>query len=138
MRLIYYFDTWAIIWHGNVPVFLKICTDLQEICSICSQNCFCYCFCSKIVQYFCRFTQICKKFALKIVLLLFLNNFASCLPKIVYNNFALKCCKFLANLWKSSEILEQCLSNDGSSIEIIDQSHSCIQQAKWFKFTNFE
>ena len=24
-RLIYYFDTWAIIWHGIVPVFLKIC-----------------------------------------------------------------------------------------------------------------
>ena len=31
-----------------VPVFLKIYTDLQEICSICSQNC--YCFYSKIVQ----------------------------------------------------------------------------------------
>ena len=44
MRPIYYFNTWAIIWQGNVPVFLKICTNLQEICSICSQNCFCYCF----------------------------------------------------------------------------------------------
>ena len=29
MRLIYYFDTWAIIWHGIVPVFMKVCTDLQ-------------------------------------------------------------------------------------------------------------
>ena len=27
-------------WH--CPIFLKICTDLQEICSICSQNCFCF------------------------------------------------------------------------------------------------
>ena len=50
MRLIYYFDTWAIIWHGIVPVFLKICTDLQEICSICSQNCFCYCFWTTLLQ----------------------------------------------------------------------------------------
>ena len=33
MRPIYYFDTWAIIWHGIVPVFLKIYTDLQEIFS---------------------------------------------------------------------------------------------------------
>ena len=39
MRLTYYFDTWAIIWHGIVSVFLKICTDLQEICSIWAQNC---------------------------------------------------------------------------------------------------
>ena len=29
IRLIYYFDTWAIIWHDIVPVFMKICTDLQ-------------------------------------------------------------------------------------------------------------
>ena len=37
---IYYFDTWAIIWHGIVSVFLKICTDLQEICSIWAQKLF--------------------------------------------------------------------------------------------------
>ena len=29
MRLIYYFDTWAIIWHDIVPLFMKICTDLR-------------------------------------------------------------------------------------------------------------
>ena len=30
MRLIYYFDTWTIIWNGIVPVFLKICTNLHR------------------------------------------------------------------------------------------------------------
>ena len=40
MILIYYFDAWAIIWHGIVPVFMKICTDLQEICSLWAENCF--------------------------------------------------------------------------------------------------
>ena len=49
-RLIYYFDTWAIIWHGIVSVFLKICTDLHEIFSIWTQNCFCYCFWTILVQ----------------------------------------------------------------------------------------
>ena len=38
MRLIYYFNTWSIIWHGNAPVFLKICTDLQEVCGIWAQD----------------------------------------------------------------------------------------------------
>ena len=80
MRLIYYFDTWAIIWHGIVPVFLKICTDLQEICSIWAQNCF---------------WTILQVTRLK----LFRNNNK--------NNFVFKCCKFLANLCKSSEILKQ-------------------------------
>ena len=42
MRLIYYFDTWAIIWRYIVPVFLKICKDLQEICSIWVKNCLCF------------------------------------------------------------------------------------------------
>ena len=60
-------------------------------------------------QYFWRFAQICKKFAAfahKIVFVivsvvkLFRNN--------KKNNFASKCCKFLANLCKSSEILEHC------------------------------
>ena len=84
MRLIYYFDTWAIIWHSIVPVFLNICTDLQEICSIWAQNCFCYCFWTILG------TQLPK---------LFRNNNK--------NNFALICCNFLANLCKSSEILKQ-------------------------------
>ena len=62
-----------------------------------------------LFQYFWRFAQICKKFAafaLKIVFVivsvvkLFRNNNK--------NNFSSKCCKFLANLCKSSEILEQC------------------------------
>ena len=30
MRLMYYFDTWTIIWQGIVQVFMKICTDLQR------------------------------------------------------------------------------------------------------------
>ena len=84
MSLIYYFDTWAIIWHGIVPVFLKICTDLQEICSIWAQNCFCYCFWTNIGA------QLKK---------LFRNNNK--------NNFAPINCKFLANLCKSSENLKQ-------------------------------
>ena len=62
-----------------------------------------------LFQYFWRFTQICKKFAAfahKIVFVivsvvkLFRNNNK--------NNFASKCCKFLANMCKSSEIPEQC------------------------------
>ena len=40
MRQIHIFYNQAINWHDIVPVFLKIYTDLQEICSICSQNCF--------------------------------------------------------------------------------------------------
>ena len=62
-----------------------------------------------LFQYFWRFAQICKKFAAfahKIVFVidsvvkLFRNN--------TENNFALIRCKFLANLCKSSEIVEQC------------------------------
>ena len=83
-QLINYFDTWVIIWHGIVPLFLKICKDLQEICSISAQNCFCYCFWTILG------TQIAK---------LFSNN--------TKNYFALICCKFLANLYKSSGILKQ-------------------------------
>ena len=76
MTLIYCFDTWAIIWHGIVPVFLNICTDLQEKYK------------RKIV------------FVIVSVVKLFRNN--------KKNNFAFICCKFLANLCKSSKILEQC------------------------------
>ena len=74
-----------LFWHRIVLVFLKICTDLQEICSIRVQNCLCYCFWTN------SGAQLAK---------LFRNNNK--------NNFASKCCKFLANLFKSSEILEQC------------------------------
>ena len=84
MRLIYYFDTWAITWHGIVPVFLKICTDLQKICSIWAQNCFCYCFWTSLG------TQLTQ---------LFRNN-----NKI---NFPLICCKFLVKLCEYSEIQKQ-------------------------------
>ena len=80
MRLLYYFNTWAIIWHGIVPVFLKICTDLQEICSIWVQNCFCYCFWTILLQ---------EQYLTKTILLA---------------NAAI----FIANLCKSSEILEHC------------------------------
>ena len=76
----------AINWHYIVPVFLKIYTNLQEICSICSQNCFCYCFCSKIVQ---------KQ----------------------YTKTILQICVNLQKYWNNV------MSIDGSSIEIIDQSH---------------
>ena len=84
MRLIYYFDTWVVIWHGIFPVFLKICTDLQDICSIWAQNCFWYCFWTILG------VQLAK---------LFRNNNK--------NNFALIWCKSFANLCKSSEILKQ-------------------------------
>ena len=87
----------------------SISEDLLEICSICSQNCFCYCFCGKIVQHFCIFTQICKKFAAfarKIVFVIVSEQFYY--RNNDKNNFVSKCCKFLANLCKSSEILEQC------------------------------
>ena len=109
MRLIYYFNTWAIIWHGNAPVFQKICTDLQEICSISSQNCFCYCFCSKNCS---------SKFRSRhstVLLLFLLRNLLKQSLKLFRNNdknnFASKCCNFFANLCKSSEILEQCHVN---------------------------
>ena len=75
MRMTYYFNTWAIIWHGNVPVFLNICK---------------------------KFGAFARKIVLVIVSVvkLFRNNNK--------NNFVSKCCKFLANLCKSLEILEQC------------------------------
>ena len=62
-----------------------------------------------LFQYFWRFTQICKKFAAfarKIVFFIVSEQFYY--RKNNKNNFASKCCKFLANLCKSSEILEQC------------------------------
>ena len=58
-------------------------------------------------QDFWRFAQICKKFAAfarKIVFVIFSEQF--CYSN--KNNFVSKCCKFLANLCKSSEILAQC------------------------------
>ena len=62
-----------------------------------------------LLQYFWRFTQICKKFAAsawKIVFVIFSEQFYY--RNNNKNNFASKCCKFLANLRKSLEILEQC------------------------------
>ena len=45
----------------------------------------------------------------KMLLLLFLNNFKHATPRNNNkNNFAFICCKFVANLCKFSEILEQC------------------------------
>ena len=87
----------------------SISEDLQEVCSICSQSCFSYCFCDKIVKYFCRFTQICKKFAafpFKIVFVIVSEQFYY--RNNSKNNFVSKCCKFLGNMCKSSEILEHC------------------------------
>jgi hypothetical protein len=64
----------------------------------------------------------------KLFLLLFLNNFASCAPKIVQTqekkkigrsnaaNF-LQICANLQKYWNNA------MSNDGSNVEIIDQSH---------------
>ena len=65
--------------HGIVPVFRMIFTDLQEICSIWAQNWFCYCF-----------WTILRVERLKLV------------RNDIKNNFALKCCKFLVHLCKSS------------------------------------
>ena len=62
-----------------------------------------------LFQYFWRFTQICKKFAAfarKIVFVIVSEQFYY--RNNNKNNFVSKCCKFLANLCKSSEILEQC------------------------------
>ena len=62
-----------------------------------------------IVPDFWRFTQICKKFAAvacKIVFVIVSEQFYY--RSNNKNNFARKCCKFLANLCKSSEILEHC------------------------------
>ena len=74
-----------------------------------------------LFQYFCRFTQICKKFAAfahKIVFVIVSEQFYY--RNNNKNNFSSKCCKFLANLQKYWNIA---MSNDASSIEIIDQSH---------------
>ena len=62
-----------------------------------------------LFQYFWRFTQICKKFAAfarKIVFVIVSEQFYY--RNNNKNNFVSKCCKFLANLCKSSEILEHC------------------------------
>ena len=103
MRLIYYFDTWAIF---DMAVF----------------------------QYFWRFAQICKKlaaYAHKIVFVivsvvkLFRNNNTG------KNNFVSKCCKFLANVCKSSEILEQCHVNWWIGYRIygsVSYSFSCTDE----------
>ena len=74
-----------------------------------------------LFQYFWRFAQICKKFAAfarKIVFVIVSEQFYY--RNNNKNNFVSKCCKLLANLqkyWNNAK------SNDGSSIEIIDQSH---------------
>ena len=69
MRLIHYFDTWAIVWHGI------------------------------LFQYFWRFAQICKQLAAferKIVLILFLSNFRTQIAKLSSNNkFLANLCKSL-------------------------------------------
>ena len=62
-----------------------------------------------LFQYFWRSAQICKKFAAfarKIVFVIVSEQFYY--RNNNKNNFSSKCCKFLANLCKSSEILEQC------------------------------
>ena len=63
----------------------------------------------------------------KLFLLLFPNNFASCAPKIVQKqDFFCKSVQIFRNTGTMLEIvlsLNNTMSNDGSSIEIIDQSH---------------
>ena len=76
----------AIIWHGIVSGFLKIFTDLQEICSIKTQNIF----------------------------LLFL------IAKTILHSYAANFLQICANLLKYQN---NAMSNDGSSIKIIDQCH---------------
>ena len=74
IRLIYYFDTFShcLIWH-----------------------------CSNMYEDLHRFARNLQHMSVKLFLLLFLNNFRQTTPKN-NNNFALICCKFLANLCKSS------------------------------------
>ena len=73
----------------------------------------------KLFQYFWRFTQISEQF--------YYRNDNK-------NNFASKCCKFLANLCKVSKIVLQCnvMSNDGLIIENMYLSN--IQLAVFLKF----
>ena len=112
MRLSYYFDTWANIWHGIVPVFLKICTDLQEICSIWTQNCF---------------------------FLLFLNYFSTeTITKTILSSYAAHFLKICENLQKSWNNM---MSNDCLIIEIhgsVSYSFSCILQVLWWNENNHE
>ena len=82
-----------------------------------------------LFQYFWRFTQICKKFAafaLKIVFVIVSDKFYY--RNNNKNNFVSKCCKFLPNLCKSSEILEQCHVNwwlDYRIYGFVSYSFSC-------------
>ena len=93
MRQIHIFCNQAIICHDIVPLFLKIYSDLQEICS----------FARKIV-----FVILSEQFTTETITKTTLWANAT--------NF-LQICANLQKYWKIA------MSNDGSSIEIIDHSH---------------
>ena len=80
--------------------------------------------CSSISEDLGRFARNFQHLSAKLFLLLFLNNFRPATHKIVRNNnitnFALICCKFLANLQKSWNNM---MSIDGLIIENMDLSH---------------
>ena len=83
-----------IFYNSKLSEFLKICTDLQEFCSIWAQNCFVIVSASslpKIVQ---------KKTILR-------SNAA----------YFMQICANLQKYWNNA------MTNDGLSIEIIDRSH---------------
>ena len=91
MRLTYYFDTWAIIWHGIIPVFLKICKKFAAIC----------CCCTVYISHFSSLWHIITRAQGRQIVSVIVSE------QFYYrnnnkNNFA-----FLANLCKSSEILKQ-------------------------------
>ena len=73
MRLIYYFDTWAIIWH-----------------------------CSSISEDLHRFARNLQHLSAKLFLLLFLNNFTTeTLTKTIFRSYAANFLEICANLQKS-------------------------------------
>jgi hypothetical protein len=87
----YYFLTAKWIWDRSIYSKIKPSIDMT------------------LFQYFWRFTQICKKFAAfagKIVFVIASEQFYY--KNNNKNNFVRKCCNFLANLCKSSEILDHC------------------------------
>ena len=91
-----------------------------------------------------RFVRKLQHMSAKLILLLFLNNFGTILQvarlelfrNTNKNNFALKCCKFLANLCKSSRRLS-CKSRIISNINVEPrilhlQFLTLKSNSKWF------
>ena len=102
--------------------FAEIC---KEVCSICSQNWFF--FIVSVIQLLIisadllRFARNLQHLLTKLFLLLFLNNFTTeTITKTILWANAANFLQICANLHKYWNIF---MSNDSSSIELIDQSH---------------